>query len=81
MLRQPDDPIRDGEWRKKRSDSVGSAVLYTLAFFTEVNVILESDLYAKCAYIWGIWKEYDAGAKDLFEMRYERLLAPKSEFV
>ena len=79
MLRQPDDPIRDGEWRKKRSDSVGSAVLYTLAFFTEVNVILESDLYPKCAYIWGVWKEYDTGAKDLFEMRYERLLAPKSD--
>ena len=78
MLRNKDDPIREGEWLKKRSDTVGDAVLFLLAFLTEVNSTLKFDLGQQCGYIWGVWKEYDGGAAELYEMRYQSILYPES---
>ncbi len=74
MLRRRDDPVREGEWFKKRSDVIGDAVVFLLALLTEVNTFLPSDLRKDCAYIWGLWKVYDTGAAELYSMRYADLL-------
>ena len=74
MLREKDDHLREPEWFKKRSDTVGDAVLFLLAFLTEVNNTLAFDLGPRYAYVWGVWKEYDTSAAELYDLRYRSLL-------
>ena len=77
MLRDKDDLLREPEWLKKRSDTVGDAVLFLLAFLTEVNNTLGFNLGPQCSYIWGVWKEYDGATADLYDMRYRAMLSPR----
>lgn len=44
FLRAKDDPIREGEWRKKRSDAVATAATLLLAFLTDVTLSIGFDL-------------------------------------
>jgi hypothetical protein len=74
FLRERDDPIAESQWRKLRSDAVGVAMVLLLAFITEVNDIVDLDLRSRCAYLWGILREYFPFADELFQARYAQLL-------
>lgn len=74
FLRKKDDPLRDSEWFKKRSDGVGYAVVLLLAFLTETNCLLRFGLGQRCAYLWGILAQFFGVAEELFQERYKLLL-------
>jgi hypothetical protein len=73
-LRSRDDPIRESEWLKKRSDAVAVAVTLLLAFLTEVNFVLGFDLSPRCAFVWVILGQYFGVADELYTARYGALL-------
>lgn len=73
-LRKEADPIKEGTWRKMRSDAVGYAVVLLLAFLTEVIVALKFDLRSRAAYLWALLAEYFGVAEELYEARYKALL-------
>ncbi len=79
FLRAKDDPIREGEWRKKRSDAVGTAATLLLAFLTEVTLTIGFDLSDRCAYLWGVLRKYFGIAEELHTVRYEALLEGKGD--
>ncbi|GEM_PF-1731107 len=74
FLRGRDDPIKESEWRKKRSDAVGYAIVLLLAFLSEVICLCGFDLYGRCRYLWGVLKEYLPFAEELYIERYRFLL-------
>lgn len=74
FLWKKDDSLRESEWLKIRSDSVGYAVVLLLAFLTEINRLFDYDLGRRCAYLWGILTQYMGIAEELFSERYRELL-------
>lgn len=74
FLRKKGDPLRDSYWLKQRSDSVGYAVVFLLAFLTEINHLFGFDLGQRIAYLWGVLREYSGVAEGLLEERYQLLL-------
>ncbi len=74
FLRGRDDPLKENEWRKKRSDAAGYAIVLLLAFLSEVNSLCGFDLDEKCLYLWGVLKEYFPIADELYGERYRLLL-------
>lgn len=74
FLRPKDDPLRESMWMKKRSDAVVLAVTLLLAFLTEVNAALGFDLGPRCAYLWGVLRQYLPIAEELYVARYRDLL-------
>jgi hypothetical protein len=77
LLRKKDDDLRESEWLKIRSDSVGYAVVLLLALLTEINHLFGLALRQRCAYLWGVLREYMGIAKELYSERYESLLASR----
>lgn len=76
FLRKKDDPLRESEWLKKRSDSVGYAVVLLLAFLTEINHLGRFELDQRIAFLWGVLREYFGVAEELLTERYKILLEP-----
>jgi hypothetical protein len=77
FLRKKGDDLRENEWLKIRSDSVGYAVVLLLALLTEINHLFGLALGQRCAYLWGVLSEYLGIAKELYSERYESLLASR----
>jgi len=46
-----------------------------LAFLTEVVLLCRFDLRDRCAYLWGILKEYSPIAAEVYDVRYQARLA------
>ena len=59
---------------KLRSDWVTYAIVLFLAFLTEIVLMCRFDLRDRCAYLWGILKEYSPMAKEVYEARYQAKL-------
>lgn len=74
FLRKKDNRLRESEWLKIRSDSVGYAVVLLLAFLTEINHLFGFGLGQRCAYLWGVLTQYMGFAEELFSVRYRALL-------
>jgi hypothetical protein len=49
-------------------------VLY-LAFLSEVVLLCRFELRDRCAYLWGVLKEYSPIAAEVYEVRYQAKLA------
>jgi hypothetical protein len=75
FLRAPDEQATENEWKKKRSDWFAYAVVLLLAFLAEIILLCGFDLKGRCAYLWGILREYSPMAAELFQERYEGRLA------
>ncbi len=67
----PSDEKRSENIKKKiRSDWVTHALVLYLAFLTEIVLLCGFDFKDRCAYIWGILKEYSPIADEVFQERY-----------
>jgi hypothetical protein len=74
FLRDDDDDAALGEWKKKRSDWVGYAMVLELAVLSEIVFFFGFDLAARCSYLWGILTGYMEMARELHEVRYTGFL-------
>ena len=75
FLRNRDDPIKEPEWMKKRSNAITHAVVLLLAFMSEL--ILQfgwRDLRERAEYLWKIPTEYSSIAEEIYGTRYRALL-------
>jgi hypothetical protein len=67
----PRDEQRSENTKKKiRSDWVTHALVLYLAFLTEIVLLCGFDFEDRCAYLWGILKEYSPIADEVFQERY-----------
>lgn len=71
FLQPPDEQRTENTWKKLRSDWVTHAVVLFLAFLTEIVLLCRFDLRDRCAYLWGILKEYSPMAAEVYEARYQ----------
>jgi len=71
FLLPPDESKTENTWKKMRSDWVTYALVLLLAFLTEIILLCSFDLRDRCAYLWGILKEYSPMAAEVYEARYE----------
>lgn len=71
FLRPPDEPRTENTWKKLRSDWVTYAVVLFLAFLTEIVLLCGFDFRDRCAYVWGILKQYSPMAAEVYGARYE----------
>jgi hypothetical protein len=77
FLRGQDDPLKEGEWRKKRSDAVSSAVVLLLAFLSESIIKFGwPDLRERAEYFWRILVDYSPIAAEVYGTRYRARLSP-----
>ena len=74
FLQPPDDVRTQNVWKKLRSDCVTQAIVLFLAFLTEITLLCRFDLRQRCAYLWGILKEYSPVAAEVYEARYQHTL-------
>ena len=49
--------------------------IVTLAIASEIDVHFKLGNFSAASYLWNIFAEYSAEAKDMIEHRYEKLLA------
>ena len=74
-LMPKDETRTDNTWKKMRSDWVTYAVVLFLVFLTEIVLLCGFELRHRCAYIWGILKEYSPMAAEVYDERYTGKLA------
>ncbi len=65
------------QWRvdKQRSDAVGMEILMCLAIMSEIDAACGFGLHTRLRYIWGVLGGFFGYARDLYRMRYDKLLA------
>jgi hypothetical protein len=74
----------DEEWVKKRIilqyhfRHFSRTAIVTLAIATEIDTYLKLGNAATASYLWNIFAEYSAEAKEMIQYRYEKLLAAAS---
>jgi hypothetical protein len=71
FLRPPDEVVTRSYWKKLRADWVTYALVLFLAFLSEITLLCRFDLRGRCAYLWGILKEFSPLAAEVYEARYE----------
>lgn len=76
FLRGRDDPLKEAEWKKKRSDAVSEAVVLLLALLSELITMFRwPDFRERAAYIWKILIEYSPLAAEVYDERYRGRLS------
>lgn len=75
FLQPPGEQRTENTWKKFRSDWVTYAVVLFLAFLTEMVLLGRFDLRDRCAYLWGILREYSPIAAEVYEARYQAKLS------
>jgi len=75
FLQPPDEPRTENTWKKLRSDWVTYALVLFLAFLTEMVLLCGFDLRDRCAYLWGVLREYSPIAAEVYEARYQTKLS------
>ncbi len=77
FLRGRDDPLKEAEWKKKRSDAATNAVVLLLVFLSELIMMFSwSDLRKRAEYLWKILTEYSPIAEEVYGERYRAWLSP-----
>jgi hypothetical protein len=71
FLLPPDEKRSENTKKKIRSDWVTHALVLYLAFLTEIVLLCGFDFKDRCAYIWGILKEYSPIAAEVCQERYD----------
>lgn len=75
FLRPKDDPHKEAEWMKRRSDAMASAVVLLIAFLSELIIVFGwSDLRERAEYIWKILTEFSPIAAEVYGERYRSRL-------
>ena len=74
FLQPPEEVRTQNMWKKLRSDCATQAIVLFLAFLTEITLLCRFDFGQRCAYLWGILKEYSPLAAEVYEARYQHTL-------
>lgn len=74
FLLPPDEERSENIKKKIRSDWVTHALVLYLAFLTEIELLCRFDFKDRCAYIWGILKQYSPIAAEICQERYDAKL-------